>query len=137
MHRLRRKRVHRLDGGFRTVGIRRRRKQKVQKDGGGDHRRSAVGSRQLRPYCSKRMFRRSPLLIRTMQSFSWKRPCCSALPPLSRRLTSRPRVLQRSNHRVNRTPEKLDNMAAELQPGERVTCAQLGPSLRTGTQVLT
>lgn len=52
-------------------------------------------------YCSKRMFRRSPLLMRTMQSFSWKRPCCSALPPLSRRLTNKPRVLKRSETRVS------------------------------------
>lgn len=48
------------------------------------------------------MFRRSPLLIRTMQSFSWKRPCCSALPPLSRRLTNKPRVLKCSNVHVNK-----------------------------------
>lgn len=37
MHRLRKRRrktVHRLDGGVRAVVIRRRRKQKVQKDGG-------------------------------------------------------------------------------------------------------
>lgn len=42
LRRRRRKRVHRLDGGVRTVGNRRRRKQKVQRDGGGDHRRSVV-----------------------------------------------------------------------------------------------
>lgn len=45
-------------------------------------------------YCSNRMFLRSPLLIRMMQSFSWKRPWCSAFPPLSRRLTNKPRVLK-------------------------------------------
>lgn len=39
--------------------------------------------------------------MRTMQSFSWKRPCCSALPPLSRRLTNKPRVLKGSNRRVS------------------------------------
>lgn len=66
------------------------------------------------------MFRRSPLLMRTMQSFSWKRPCCSAFPPLSRRLTSRPRVLQGSNS-SQRGAMELVSMAAghrvqELQP---------------------
>lgn len=39
--------------------------------------------------------------MRTMQSFSWKRPCCSAFPPLSRRLTNKPRVLKRSETSVS------------------------------------
>lgn len=58
----------------------------------------------LLAYCSKRMFLRSPLLIRTMQSFSWKRLCCSAFPPRSRRLTNKPRVLKGfKGHQSNRT----------------------------------
>lgn len=74
------------------------------------------GSRELLSYCSKRMFLRSPLLIRTIQSFSWKRPCCSALPPLSRRLTNKPRVLKCSNVRVKKMQEDVCgfNMAALL-----------------------
>lgn len=74
------------------------------------HRKSRAhtGSPGLRgeapSYCSKRMFRRSPLLMRTMQSFSWKRPCCSAFPPLSRRLTNKPRVLKRAETSVSEAP---------------------------------
>lgn len=59
-------------------------------------RKPTISSRPapVSSYCSNLMFRRSPLLIRTMQSFSWNRPCCSAFPPFSRRLTNKPRVLK-------------------------------------------
>lgn len=79
----------------------------VEKGSEAGHRKSRAhtGSAGLRgeppSYCSKRMFRRSPLLMRTMQSFSWKRPCCSAFPPLSRRLTNKPRVLKRAETSVS------------------------------------
>lgn len=68
-------------------------------------------------YCSKRMLRRSPWLMRTMQSLSWKRPSCSALPPLSRRLTNKPRVLKGSKRRVS----ELHFPSAPAQPSAPAT----------------
>lgn len=47
-----------------------------------------------RAYCSKRRLQMSPWLILMIQSFSLKRPSRSALPPCSRRFTSKPWVLE-------------------------------------------
>lgn len=44
------------------------------------------------------MLRRSPLLIRTIQSFSWNRASRSAFPPLSSLFTNKPSVLEQSQH---------------------------------------
>lgn len=44
------------------------------------------------------MLRRSPLLILTIQSFSWNRDSRSAFPPLSNLFTNKPRVLEQSQH---------------------------------------
>lgn len=49
-------------------------------------------------YCSNRMLRRSALLIRTIQSFSWNRASRSAFPPLSSLLTNKPSVLEQSQY---------------------------------------
>lgn len=54
------------------------------------HQQKAI----FRAYCSNRRLRISPWLILTIQSFSWKRCSCSALPPGSRRFTSKPWVLE-------------------------------------------
>lgn len=53
---------------------------------------------QREAYCSNRMLRRSPLLIRTIQSFSWNRASRSAFPPLSSLFTNKPSVLEQSQH---------------------------------------
>ena len=89
--------------GRETTSLKRRGRERGRRSGarmgGGGEGGGAWGPSSKTAYCSKRMLRRSPLLMRTMQSFSWNRPSCSALPPCSRRLTNSPRVLEQPQHR--------------------------------------